>query len=167
MNLFEELANILLPDADRMRALRAVQSLNLPDCWIGAGFVRDAVWDRLHGYAVCPPKGDIDVVWFDRQQTGIDNDLENALAALDPDFTWSVKNQARMHLHNGDAPYQAVSDAMRFWPEIATAGSGSLNQQKRAGNQRAAWIERLVRTKAASNFRVQNRKTGHFPGPHR
>ena len=121
MNLFEELANILLPDADRMRALRAVQSLNLPDCWIGAGFVRDAVWDRLHGYAVCPPKGDIDVVWFDRQQTGIDNDLENALAALDPDFTWSVKNQARMHLHNGDAPYQAVSDAMRFWPEIATA----------------------------------------------
>lgn len=34
---------------------------------------------------------------------------------------WSVKNQARMHAQNGDAPYTSATDAMRFWPETATA----------------------------------------------
>lgn len=31
-----------------------------------------------------------------------------------------VKNQARMHLRNGDRPYQSATDAMRYWPETAT-----------------------------------------------
>ena len=121
INLFEELTNILLPDVNRMRALRAVKSLNLPDCWIGAGFVRDAVWDRLHGYTVCRPKGDVDVVWFDRRQIEIDKEIEKTLTTLADDFTWSVKNQARMHLRNADAAYHTVSDAMQFWPETSTA----------------------------------------------
>nr|WP_236547682.1 nucleotidyltransferase family protein [Sphingomonas sp. AX6] len=31
------------------------------------------------------------------------------------------KNQARMHRRNGDAPYTSVANAMRYWPETATA----------------------------------------------
>ncbi|WRQ77412.1 nucleotidyltransferase family protein [Pseudomonas saxonica] len=31
-----------------------VRSLNLPDCWIGAGFLRNAVWDYLHGRSPSP-----------------------------------------------------------------------------------------------------------------
>jgi hypothetical protein len=34
---------------------------------------------------------------------------------------WSVKNQARMHVQNGDEPYLSTTDAMRYWPETATA----------------------------------------------
>ena len=34
---------------------------------------------------------------------------------------WSVKNQARMHTRNGDAPYASATEAMRCWPETATA----------------------------------------------
>lgn len=26
-----------------------------------------------------------------------------------------------MHIRNGDAPYQSATDAMRYWPETATA----------------------------------------------
>jgi hypothetical protein len=37
------------------------------------------------------------------------------------DVDWSVTNQARMHLHNGDAPYQSTADALRFWLETPTA----------------------------------------------
>ncbi|WP_404943225.1 nucleotidyltransferase family protein, partial [Pseudomonas sp. DP16D-T1] len=40
---------IISDDPIRRRMLEIVRSLNLPDCWIGAGFVRNAVWDHLHG----------------------------------------------------------------------------------------------------------------------
>ncbi len=45
----------------------------------------------------------------------------NALRERLPDYDWSVKNQARMHVRNGDAPYRDVATAMRAWPETATA----------------------------------------------
>ena len=40
---------LLLADARRPALLRAVAALALPDCWIAAGFVRNAVWDHLAG----------------------------------------------------------------------------------------------------------------------
>jgi hypothetical protein len=67
--------------------------------------------------------GDVDVIWFDRARAGgpVDRELERQLLAADPAVRWSVKNQARMHGRNGDAPYQDAADAMRHWPETATA----------------------------------------------
>jgi uncharacterized protein len=47
--------------------------------------------------------------------------LEAALKVLEPELDWSVKNQARMHSRNGDDPYTSATDAMRYWPETATA----------------------------------------------
>lgn len=97
--------------------------LRLPDCWIGAGFVRNAVWDYLHGYPRRPLDTDIDVIWHDprRADPAEDRKHEAALRATEPSLTWSVKNQARMHTRNGDAPYASATDAMRCWPETATA----------------------------------------------
>ncbi|KGB52690.1 hypothetical protein FG91_03437 [Sphingopyxis sp. LC81] len=43
------------------------------------------------------------------------------LRLAEPSFAWSVKNQARMHIRNGDTPYSSSVDAMRYWPETATA----------------------------------------------
>ncbi len=107
----------------RRAALLAVASLDLPDCWIGAGAIRTAVWDRLHGRPPAPPDGDVDVVWFDpaRADPSLDRALEAVLRARAPGPDWSVRNQARMHARNGDAPYRSTMDAMRFWPETATA----------------------------------------------
>jgi hypothetical protein len=114
---------LLRADAWRMRRLAAVEALGLPDCWIGAGFVRSAVWDALHGRAPAVPDGDVDVVWFDRARAGAAEDraIEAALALREPAVRWSVKNQARMHARNGDAPYASTEDALRAWPESATA----------------------------------------------
>ncbi len=52
-------------DAWMMGALEAIAALGLPDAWIGAGFLRGAVWDRLHGYAERTPLDDIDGIYFD------------------------------------------------------------------------------------------------------
>jgi hypothetical protein len=117
------LRTLMTADTLRHKALEAVAALGLSDCWIGAGFVRDAVWDHLHGYDVSEPKGDVDVIWYNAAspQADIDERIEQELHNLMPGLQWSAKNQARMHLRNGDSPYASVSDAMRHWPETATA----------------------------------------------
>jgi hypothetical protein len=106
-----------------MRILSIVQALRLPDCWVGAGFVRNAVWDALAGRPPAPLSEDIDVVWFDpvRCDAASDRRIERDLAALHPGLRWSVKNQHRMHIRNADAPYRCCEDALRHWPETATA----------------------------------------------
>lgn len=114
---------ILSDDPLRWRVLGVVRSLGLPDCWVGAGFVRNAVWDHLHGRPASRPSGDVDVLWFcpARAEPSEDRKLEAALRVLDPSIDWSVKNQARMHRRNDDAPYASAVDAMRHWPETATS----------------------------------------------
>lgn len=114
---------IICNDPLRWRLLGTVRFLRLPDCWIGAGFVRNTVWDHLHGRPASPPSSDVDVLWFDpgRTDPSMDRAVETALQTLDPSVAWSMKNQARMHIRNGDAPYASATDAMRCWPETATA----------------------------------------------
>ncbi len=113
---------LLRADAVRWRILGLVRDLCLPDGWIGAGFVRNAVWDALHGRAPALD-GDVDVVWFDPLRAAVAEDarVEAALRRVAPEVAWSVRNQARMHARNGDAPYASTPDAMRHWPETATA----------------------------------------------
>lgn len=116
------LDEILRADPLRMELLRLVREKQLPDGWIGAGFVRDAVWDALHDRERAAPTGDVDVVWFDPSAgPAVDVELERWLAADEPSVRWSVKNQARMHLRNGDPPYGSTAHAMEHWPETATA----------------------------------------------
>jgi hypothetical protein len=118
-----ELLSLLGRDHGRSRILGLVQSLDLPDCWIGAGFVRNAVWDHLHGMPPAQSNRDVDVIWFDphRARPADDDALEARLRRLDPNVPWSVRNQCRMHLRNHDTPYISATDALRFWPETATA----------------------------------------------
>lgn len=119
----ETLTALIRRDEERQRILSLVYSLDLPDCWIAAGFVRNAVWDCLHGRSPSLSSGDVDVIWFDPAQSekDIDLQLEARLRHLDGAIAWSVKNQSRMHSGNDDPPYHSASDAMRFWPETATA----------------------------------------------
>jgi hypothetical protein len=101
----------------RREALEAVASLGLPDCWIGAGFVRAPVWDALHGFPEPTPLDDIDVVYFDPacRDPEAERAHEAALARKFPGQPWSVRNQARMHARNGDAPYGSTADALTHW----------------------------------------------------
>jgi uncharacterized protein len=112
----------------RMAMLHALARLDLPDAWIAAGAVRNAVWDTLHAYPDATPLADVDVIWFDASHASEaqDRGLEKRLGELLPGLRWSVKNQARMHLRNGDAPYLNCLDAMRRWPETATCVAARL-----------------------------------------
>lgn len=118
-----ELQALIAADHWRMRVLGLVRDLCLPDCWVAAGFVRNCVWDHAHRYPASPLPQDIDVIWYDPGQHSPERDaaLELTLRQQDDALIWSVKNQARMHRRNADAPYLSATDAMRYWPETATA----------------------------------------------
>lgn len=106
-----------------MNDLHTLRRLELPECYIAAGYIRSCVWDKLHGYAFRSRHDDIDVVYFDPQHCGEERDLElqAQLISETGNERWSVKNQARMNLRNGAAPYTSTLDAMSRWPETATA----------------------------------------------
>ncbi|MCG7600228.1 nucleotidyltransferase family protein [Halomonas sp. McH1-25] len=109
-------------DPERKDALRVASQLQLNDWCLAAGFVRNLVWDRLHGYSEPTPLDDIDLIYFDstditeRRDRLLESRLHGMLARR-----WSVKNQARMHAQNGDAPYHSMADAMTYWVELETA----------------------------------------------
>ena len=71
------------------------------------------------------------MLWLCPEKTdaSADRELEAVLRRAAPAIDWSVKNQARMHIRNGDAPYRSVADAMRYWPETATAVAVRLAEQ--------------------------------------
>jgi uncharacterized protein len=118
----ERINQIINIDTWRMAALSAVAELGHPDIWIGAGFLRNAIWDRLHEFEKATPLNDIDVIYFDPSNIDLtyERTLEARLRAILP-APWSVKNQARMHAHNGDTPYDSLADAMCHWLETPTA----------------------------------------------
>jgi hypothetical protein len=116
------IAAIIAQDPVGMKQLRAVRSLALPDWCIAAGFVRNRVWDHLHG--ISPPRepADIDVLYYDKADLSRETEraFEARLAALLP-APWQVRNQARMHIAKNLPQHMSSSDSMTFWLETVTA----------------------------------------------
>jgi hypothetical protein len=124
MRTCEDIAAFLSRQSHIVSLLRPVAALRIPDCWIGAGLIRNAIWNYLHGLPMEPiPGSDVDVVYCDDSDANLERDLAIERRLLDEfsDVPWSVHNQARMHERNGDAPYRNTADAIRCWPETATA----------------------------------------------
>jgi hypothetical protein len=44
----EKIIELITKDKWMMNILKAVKSLNFPDWWICAGFVRSKIWNTLH-----------------------------------------------------------------------------------------------------------------------
>ena len=113
---------LIAADPWMMAVLKAAAGMGLPDCWLGAGFVRAKVWDHLHGFDQATSLDDVDLLYFQPGKIGQAGEraIEAALHDAMPDVPWSAKNQARMHLRNGDQPYTNTADAMRYWLETPT-----------------------------------------------
>lgn len=139
--LTDRLESDILADPARRACLDILRETLGADAWIGAGFVRNPVWDRLIGDGHAHPPGDVDVLIFDPEGRGREweQEAEARLREAAPPIDWQVRNQARMHLKHGDPPYTGIEDAMAFWLETATgiavrrAGDGGLRIQTAYG----------------------------------
>ena len=123
MYLEDRLESLLRADPWRMKVLRVVSRLGLPEHAAGAGFVRSAVWDHLQGYEERTSLSDIDVLFFDSGDLGRNREdaAERELRRLLPGEPWQVRNQARMYMRNGDPAYTTLDEALSQWLETATA----------------------------------------------
>jgi hypothetical protein len=116
-----DIIHLVERDEWMMSVLRTARTLNLPDWMIGAGFIRNKIWDHLHGYTERTPLADIDFIYFDltnlaeEQEKIYDARLREIL-----NTQWSTKNQARMSVLNKEEPYCSSEDALAHWIETST-----------------------------------------------
>ncbi len=112
-----------------MDALVAVRGQGISSWCIGAGAIRNLVWDDLHNKAAPSELADIDVAYFDAdclapQQ---DADLQGRLVAVMPGVPWEVTNQAAVHhwfeeyFGHAVPPLGSLEEAVASWPEYATS----------------------------------------------
>jgi hypothetical protein len=122
MNM-DRIVKLLESDELRLNALECVRLLELPDCYLAAGFVRNLVWDFLHNKPTPTPLNDVDVIYFDLNESDPEQyqEYELKLKEMMPNLNWQVRNQALMHSRNNDEPYSSSLDAMSYWPEKETA----------------------------------------------
>lgn len=127
----QDIIQLIQEDEWMMDILRNVKSLNLPDWWVCAGFVRSKIWDTLHGFTERTPLSDVDVIYFDRGnlQEFVEKEIEEKLTLMNPNIPWSVKNEARMHKVSKMSPYLSSVDAISKFPETATALGLTLDEQ--------------------------------------
>lgn len=110
-------------------ALHAVRALGLTHWCIGAGAVRNLVWDALHDRRAPTALADIDVAYFDSANLAPEQDkhLESRLRSSMPSLAWEVTNQAAVHHWFEDffghavAPLSSLVEAVASWPEYATS----------------------------------------------
>ncbi|TCJ84286.1 UNVERIFIED_ORG: hypothetical protein EDC93_102994 [Bacillus cereus] len=152
----QDIIRLIENDEWMMNVLQMAKSLNLPDWWICAGFVRSKIWDTLHNYEAKTAMPDVDVIYYYslRKDEIYEQSLETKLKNIDSTIPWSVKNQARMHVVNNMPPYSSSVDAISKFPETATALGVTLDEKNKVILTAPCGIEDVL------SLRV--RPTDHF-----
>lgn len=112
-----------------MEALVAVREVDPPEWLVGGGVLRNAVWDRLHGFDQPSQLADIDAIFFDLDDlsTEREREFERRLNEISPLFPWEARNQAAVHVWFPEVfgyevePLGSTSEAVGTWPETATS----------------------------------------------
>jgi hypothetical protein len=105
-----------------MSILNTLRSLD-SRLYLAGSLARNCIWDCLHGYKTATPIEDIDVIYLDSLSATKDHDLalEDRLRSMAQNLKWSVKNQSRMHIANGDTAYESLQVALAHFPDTPSA----------------------------------------------
>jgi hypothetical protein len=119
----KDIIQMVKEDEWMMNVLTEASKLNLPDWIIGAGFLRNKVWDYLHNIKkVVADTHDIDLVYFDDVNTSEEKDKklsESMKGVLGLD--WEIVNQVYTHKwHDRDLPYTNTTEGLSEWVETPT-----------------------------------------------
>jgi uncharacterized protein len=122
-----------------MDVLAAVRACGPPNWVVGAGVIRNIVWDYLQGHDTPTPVKDVDVAFFDPSDATRERDaaLERQLYAAMSSVPWEVTNQASIHFWYEARfgypirPADSIEDAVSMWPETATSVAATLDADGR------------------------------------
>jgi len=118
----QDILNLIQKDEWMMKVLKIAEQQKLKDWVIGAGFVRNKIWDYLHGFKNKEvDTNDIDLVYFDKDGNNKEKDKKLSQQLSDKTkINWQIKNQFYMHEKNNLPPYKSTIDALSKWTETAT-----------------------------------------------
>ena len=127
----EDIRRLVESDEWMMRVLHAAESLDLSDWWIGAGFLRNKVWNAIEGNN-SHSNSDIDLVYFNPKDIKPETDwsYDEKMKQDYPDLDWEIRNQARMHYVNNFEPFISTADGISNWVETATCTAVKLENGK-------------------------------------
>ncbi len=125
----QELTHLIRSTPWLMSILETVRRCNPPEWLVGAGVIRNLVWDHLHQYQTPTPLADIDVIFFDPQDVRPERDrmVQQQLAQKLPHIPWEATNQAAVHLWYEEVfgfsvpALHSSAEAVGTWPETATS----------------------------------------------
>lgn len=123
-----QLRQLIAENERIMTILRTVRDCDPPDWLVGAGMIRNLVWDHLHGYNQPNLPRDIDVAFFDANDLTSEQDaaMTARLTAVLPGVEWEATNQAAVHVWYAEEfgkdvpPLHSTAEAIATWPETAT-----------------------------------------------
>lgn len=98
----KDVERLVRDDTWMMQVLCAAETMNLPGWWIGAGFLRNKIWDAMEDNPSCTSR-DVDLFYFESTDTRAETDWEydSRMRDMYPFAEWEVRNQARMHYKMG------------------------------------------------------------------
>lgn len=128
----KDIIDLVKNDNWMMSVLKEAEKLKLPNWIIGAGFVRNKVWDYLHGIKrEIADTSDIDLIYFDiENQNKLKDDLISESMKGKLGLSWEIKNQAYMHVKHNREPYKDIEEALSEWVETATCVAITLENGK-------------------------------------
>jgi hypothetical protein len=128
-SILESYTTILIKNSLLYEFLQKIRDIST-ELYLGGGAVRNLVWDKLHGYPMYNQFADLDIVYFDTLHNTKESDerIEQQFFGKIPNIKCSVKNQARMHIHNNEEAYGNLFEAIQKWPETCTSIAIRLNE---------------------------------------
>lgn len=118
----QDIIEMIRSDTWMMDVLTEANKLNLPDWMIGAGFLRNKVWDRLHNIKRnISDTNDIDLVYFTNKNTEESDKKLSEKMNGKLGLKWEIVNQFYTHKwHNRKIPYKNTAEALSEWVETPT-----------------------------------------------
>jgi hypothetical protein len=135
--------------------LETVGAVSPPNWWIGAGVIRDVVWEQRFSEAAAEIQTkDVDVAFFDGGDLTRDRDelVESQLVRRRPDVAWDANNQAAVHMWYADR-FGGPSPAVR----LGARGRGDM-ARIRSLRRRPAGLEPSDRDLRAARSRRSPRR---------
>lgn len=130
----KELTNIIEQDSRVMRVLEVAKSVNLPNWYVGAGLIRNAVWDYMQDEPGKTPIRDVDFIYFSEESVDEDK-IREALTTALPGIEWDFKNSANVHTWYKEKkgivrpPLHSSEEDIDMWPETSSCIGIRLSDQ--------------------------------------
>ncbi len=120
----QDILNLIKKDRSMMDVLEKAEKLNLPNWLIGAGFVRNKIWNYLSGRETENIDAtDIDLVYFDPTTSNEQKRDELLMEKLNEEtgLDWELRNNAYNYKSDTRSIYTSREDVIAHWPETVTA----------------------------------------------